>query len=128
VAEGLGFAIPINTAQAVALQIIQTGQVVRPYLGISYQAISPEIAQVYNLPAQYGVYVTAVAANSPASQAGLRRGDIIVSIDNTTFDDTHYYLNTLLTFKPGDQVTLGVVRNGKTITVQATLAQAPTGG
>jgi serine protease Do len=127
VAEGLGFSIPINTAQAVALQIIQKGYVVRPYLGISYQPITPQIASTYNLPAQWGVYVTDVAANSPASQAGLHRGDIITRIGDTALDETHFYLNTLLTYKPGDQVTLGVVRGGQTMDVQVTLVEA-TGG
>ena len=64
VAEGLGFAIPINTAQVVANQIIQYGYLARPFLGVSYQSITPDIANAYNLPVQYGAYVTSVAANS----------------------------------------------------------------
>ncbi len=121
VAEGLGFAIPINTAQAVASQIIKVGYFAHPYLGISFQSITPDIARVYNLPAQWGVYVTNVAANSPADKAGLQQADIIVSIDNVSMDASHSYLNVLYTHKPGDQVTLGVVRNGKTMNVEATL-------
>jgi S1-C subfamily serine protease len=123
VAEGLGFAIPTNTVQAVASTILQKGYVARPYLGISYQPITPDIAAAYRLPAQWGVYITDITANSPASKAGLRQGDIITSIGDTALDETHQYLNILLTYNPGDQVTLGIVRNGQTTNVQVTLGQ-----
>jgi 2-alkenal reductase len=124
IAEGLGFAIPVNTAQAVAQQIIQKGYFARPYLGISSQPINPDIAARYNLPAQWGVYVTDVASGSPASQAGLQQGDIITKIGNVALDETHSYVNTLFMFKPGDQVTLELVRNDKTMQVQVTLGEA----
>lgn len=124
VAEGLGFAIPINTARVISEQLIQNGFVSRPYLGISYQPISPRVAAVYRLPVQYGVYITDIYANSPASQAGLRVGDIITAIDNTNLDDTHEYLNILFQYSAGDSVTLTVNRSGKTIQVQVTLGES----
>jgi 2-alkenal reductase len=123
VAEGLGFAIPINTAAAVADQIIQTGYITRPYMGINFQPITPDIANAYNLPAQYGAYVTSVAANSPASQAGLQNGDIITSVGGTAIDGTHSFINILFTFKPGDQITVIFLRNGSSQQVQITLGQ-----
>ena len=124
VAEGLGFAIPIDTAKAVAEQLIQTGSISHPYLGISFQPITPEIANAYNLPAQWGVYITEVAAGSPAAQASLQQGDIITSIGGVALDTTHSYINTLFTFKPGDQVNVEFLRNGKTMQVQVTLGTA----
>ena len=124
VAEGLGFAIPINTARVISEQLIQNGFVSRPYLGISYQPISPRVAAVYRLPVQYGVYITDIYANSPASQAGLRIGDIITAIDNTNLDDTHEYLNILFQYSAGDPVTLTVNRSGKSIQVQVTLGES----
>jgi 2-alkenal reductase len=124
VAEGLGFAIPVNTAQAVAQQIIQKGYFARPYLGISFEPINPDIAMRYNLPAQWGVYVTRISSGSPASQAGLQEGDIITRIGDVTLDETHSYVNTLFTFKPGDQVNLEVVRGDKNVQVQVTLGEA----
>ena len=124
VAEGLGFAIPINTARAVADQIIRNGYVSRPYLGISWQPITPRVAAIYRLPVQYGVYITDVATNSPASQAGLQVGDIITAIDNTTLDETHAYINTLFQYSAGDAVTLTVNRNGRQLQVQATLGES----
>jgi 2-alkenal reductase len=124
VAEGLGFAIPVNTAQAVAQQIIQKGYFARPYLGISFQPINPDIALRYNLPAQWGVYVTRIASGSPASKAGIQEGDIITKIGDVTLDETHSYVNTLFTFKPGDQINLEVVRGSDNVQVQVTLGEA----
>jgi 2-alkenal reductase len=125
VAEGLGFAIPINTASTIAQQLIQNGSITRPYLGISFQAVSPDIANAYNLPVQWGAYVTDVAASSPASQAGLQQGDIITSIGGVALDGTHDYVNVLYNYKPGDQVVLVYDRNGKNLQVQVTLGTAP---
>jgi serine protease Do len=124
VAEGLGFAIPVNTAQAVAQQIIQKGYFARPYLGISFQPINPDIALRYNLPSQWGVYITRVSSGSPASQAGLQEGDIITKVGDVTLDETHSYVNTLFTFKPGDQINLEVVRGNDTVHVKVTLGEA----
>lgn len=124
VAEGLGFAIPINTAQAVATQILQKGYFSHPYLGINFQPIAPDIAAAYNLPVQWGVYVTQVAANSPASQAGLKQGDIITRIGNISLDETHSYIDALYTNKPGDQITLLVLRNSQNLQLQVTLGEA----
>lgn len=124
VAEGLGFAIPVNTAAAIAQQIIQKGYFARPYLGIRFQPINPAIAARYNLPAQWGVYVMEVVEGSPASQAGLQQGDIITKIGDVTLNETRSYVNTLFTHQPGEQVTLTVMRNGKEIQVQVTLGEA----
>jgi len=124
IAEGLGFAIPVNTAQAVAAQILERGYFSRPFMGISYQAITPNIAAAYNLPVQWGVYVTTVAAGSPAGNAGLQVDDIITSINNVRMDETHNYLNMLYTYRPGDLVTLGVMRGGQEITLQIVLGES----
>ena len=127
VAEGLGFAIPVNTAGAVAGQIIEKGYFARPYIGISFQPINPGIAARYNLPAQWGVYVTQVAENSPAHQAGLQEGDIITKVGDVALDENHSYVNTLFEFQPGDQITLDVVRGNETTQVAVTLGEAQPG-
>ena len=125
VAEGLGFAIPIDTASVIANQLIQTGHITHPFLGIGFQPITPDIAAAYNLPVQWGAYVTSVVANSPASKAGLQQGDIITAIGGVPLDATHSYINILFTFKPGDQVTVEFVRNGQKQQSQVTLATSP---
>jgi serine protease Do len=124
VAEGLGFAIPINTARAVAEQIIEKGYFSRPYLGISWQSITPRIAAVYRLPAEYGVYITQVAENSSASQAGLEPGDIITGVGETALDATHAYINTLFQYSAGDTVALTVIRDNQPLQVEVTLGEA----
>jgi 2-alkenal reductase len=120
VAEGLGFAIPANTAQAVAEQIIQKGYFSRPYLGIRWQLVTPYVAHRYGLPVEWGVYVTDVTSGSPASEAGIEAGDIIISIGEIQMDEDHSYLNALFTFNPGDQVPVELVRGSNTIQVQVT--------
>ena len=124
VAEGLGFAIPINIAKLVSTQIIENGYVSRPYIGITWQPITPRVAAIYRLPVQYGVYITDVAANSPASKAGLKVGDIITGIDDITLDETHAYINTLFQYAAGDTVTVSLVRNNQQIQVQVTLGES----
>jgi S1-C subfamily serine protease len=124
VAEGLGFAIPINTAQAIADQIIEQGYFARPYMGISFQPINPSIAERYKLPAQWGAYITTVESDSPAAQAGLQENDIITKIGDITIDETHSYVNSLFNYKPGDTINLTVMRDGKETQLQITLGEA----
>lgn len=124
VAEGLGFAIPVNTAQAIAQQIIRQGYFARPYIGISFQPINPNIAARYNLSAEWGVYITEVASGGPASTAGLQQGDIITKVGDVTLDETHSYVNALFSFNPGDQTNLTVMHGGKEMQVQITLGEA----
>jgi 2-alkenal reductase len=123
VAEGLGFAIPANTVQAVSSKIMTQGYISRPYLGISMQAIDPDIANAYGLPIQWGVYVTRVDSGSPAETAGLRRGDIITQIGTVALDATHPYMNTLFNYTPGQKVNLSVSRGAKIIQVEVTLGE-----
>lgn len=124
VAEGLGFAIPSNTVKLIAERIITQGYFARPDLGVSYQAINPAIASRYNLPAQWGAYVTNVTSGSPAAQAGIQRGDIIVSIGNTAIDEQTSYINALFDYQPGEQIAVKVIRNGSAMTLNVTLGNA----
>lgn len=123
IAEGLGFAIPINTAYAVAEQIIQKGYFARPYIGIRWQSINPQISALYNLPVEWGVYIAEVTSNSPASQAGLQRGDIITHIGDVTLDADHSYINTLFRFSPGETITIEFVRGNNILQTDITLGE-----
>ncbi|MHC1781155.1 MAG: S1C family serine protease [Anaerolineaceae bacterium] len=128
VAEGLGFAVPANTARAVAEQIMQKGYFSRPYLGIRWQAVTPYIAARYNLPVEWGVYITDVSADSPANRAGLQPGDIISRIGDITLDETHSYINTLFLYNPGDTITIEVVRDGQTLQFEVALGESQAAG
>jgi len=123
VAEGLGFAIPANTVHAVAGQIIERGYFSRPYLGIQWQAITPSIARMYRLPVDWGVYVIDVISGSPADQASLQRGDIIIRIGDVELDESHTYINTLFQYEPDETVTIVIMRNGSEKQMDVTLAE-----
>lgn len=121
IAEGLGFAIPINTAYAVADQIIQHGYFARPYLGIRWQSINPRLSSMYGLPVEWGVYVAEVVSNSPASVAGLQRGDIITRIGSETLDADHSYINALFSYSPGETIPIEYIRGTQKMETEITL-------
>jgi serine protease Do len=123
IAEGLGFAIPSNTVHAIAEQIIQQGYFARPYLGIRWQALTPNLARRYGLGAEWGAYVTEVTLNSPAEEAGIEVGDIIIKIGDKEISENGSFVNALFAQQPGATVTLQVVRGQQTLTVEATLGE-----
>jgi 2-alkenal reductase len=129
VAEGLGFAIPSNTARQISTEIISKGGVERPYLGISYQPITRQIAAYYNLSRDSGLLVTDVSAGSPAEKAGLKPGTIITNFNGTEITGNTSLLELLLTYKVGDTVKLTIVQPDAPTeqTVSLTLAQRPAG-
>lgn len=128
---GLGFAIPINLAQEIANQVLTTGHITRPYLGINPADLSPEIADRFNLPVREGVIIRTVDPRAPAGRAGLQPGDIIVSVNNAPTPTASELLRILRQSKPGDTIQIGVVRldeNGRLAgraTVAVQLASAP---
>jgi serine protease Do len=121
VAEGLSFAIPSDSAREVTAQLIQYGEVRRPYLGVDWVALTPRIAAAYNFPVEYGAYIQEVQPRSPADNAGLRSGDIITAIGGQAIDDANNMLTVLMRFDPGQQVAVTVVRDGQEITLDVTL-------
>lgn len=123
-AEGLGFAVPANTARAIAEQIIQKGYFARPYMGIRYQWITPDMAAMYDLPVQWGAYVAQLDSKSPAARAGIRRGDIITKIGDQVLDDSHPYINALFAQAPGATIQLEIVRNRNTMQLPVTLGES----
>lgn len=127
IAEGLGFAIPVNTARAVSEQIIEKGYFSRPYIGIQWQSITPRVAAAYNLPVQWGVYVTDVTSNSPADQAGIQVRDIITRVGDISIDETHSFVNAMFQYQPGDQVEIELVRGEETLLLQVVLGEASSG-
>ena len=125
VAEGLGFSIPSSTVSEIASQLISQGYFDRPFLGIRWQAITPEIAKANGLPMDWGVYVQFVEANSAADKAGLQTGDIVTKIGQYDIDDTNTFFSVLNRHKVGETVNLKVWRNGQTIDLEATFMSRP---
>jgi len=123
VAEGIGFAIPSNTARAVGEQLIRNGKVLRPFLGISHRQITPSLAAANNLPVTNGAYVLSVSPNTPASRAGIREKDIIVKIGDDIVDTQRPLLNVLMKYRPQETVKLTLNRGGKETQVEVTLGE-----
>lgn len=122
-AEGLGFSIPANTARAVVQQIIEKGFFARPNMGIHWQSITPDIASAYDLPVQWGVYITSVSPKSPASQAGIQQGDILSKIGDISLDEKNSFINALFSYAPGQTIPVKGFRNGRSFEVQITLGE-----
>jgi Do/DeqQ family serine protease len=124
--QGIGFAIPANMVRVVALSAKGGGSAVkRPWLGAKLQAVTPEIADSLSLKRPAGVLVSNVAAGGPASRAGLKTGDLIVSVDNVQVDDPNAFDYRFGTKPLGGNATLGIVRAGKPSNLTVALQTAP---
>ena len=116
---GLGFAIPVDLAKAVAEEIIATGTVTHSYFGVDVILIPPAAAEQNGTPE--GLYVTAVAPGGPSEAAGLRPGDVITAIDGEPANDLNQLALLTLTKKPGQSVTVTYEREGKSSDTSVTL-------
>jgi 2-alkenal reductase len=125
VTEGLGFAIPSATVKQVTDELIRTGTVVRPFLGIRYRELSPQSAAYFGLGSIDGALIMLTEPGSPADKAGIKAGDVITAIDGTKLDDEHGLSSILLTHKVGDTIKLAVTRDQQSLSLSATLVQRP---
>jgi serine protease Do len=135
VAQGIGFAIPINTAKPIMQQALAGEQLSRPFIGISYVLIDKGLQQEMSLPLSDGAWVhreddngnsiEAVTAGSPADKAGIKTGDIITSIEGQAVDGMHRLEDLLVQYAPGRTISLQVYRNGQFLTIPVTLGTRP---
>lgn len=123
-AQGIGFAIPINTAKGVLDELIKKGKVIRPYMGVYLQTVDKEIASYLNIEPT-GAIIAGVVSNSPAEKAGLRQYDVIISIDKEKVKTSEDVQSILSKKKVNDKVMLEIIRDGKTMLVPVTLAEKP---
>lgn len=121
--EGVGFAIPVSMAKPVMDQILTHGKVVRGYLGIHIQEVTPELARAFGLKQGGGVLVGDVAPNTPAANAGLKKGDVILQLNGETVDAPNQLQVQIAQFAPGTNVKLQIWRNGGTQDVSLKLAE-----
>jgi len=120
-AVNIGFAIPSDTAVSVADQLIETGEVSSPYLGVETADLSPQDAERFGLPVDSGAIVATVVPGSAADEAGISTEDIIVALDGTEIRSSGDLFGALRDYRPGDTVELTVVRDGEEQTLDATL-------
>jgi len=116
---GLGFAIPASMARAVSDQLREGGVVHRAKLGVTVQPVTPEIAQSLELPTTRGALVSDVEPDSPAARAGLSPGDVITTLDGQPVNDANTLRNRVAAVRPGSEVSLGIVRKGRTESISA---------
>ena len=124
-AVNLGFAIPSDTATSIADQLIETGEVSTPYLGVVTTDLSPEDAERFGLPMDSGALVTTVEPGSGAAAAGVRRGDVITVLGGSDVEGYGDLLGALRDYQPGDTARLTVFRNGDERTLDVTLGERP---
>ena len=120
---GIGFAIPIDLAKSVMEQLKTKGRVVRGWLGVEIQEITPELAQSFGLAKPEGALVANVQSDSPASKAGIERGDVIVKFNNRAVPDQHALPEMVANTPINKTVTVEVIRDGKRKTVDVTVGE-----
>ena len=122
---GIGFAIPVSTAQHVLESLIRDGQVTRGWIGVEPRDLTAEIAETFNLPLKDGVLITGVLQNGPAAQGGVHPGDVVVQIAQTPVANTSQLLNAVASLKPGEPAKITVQRAGKMLALDVVAAQRP---
>lgn len=122
-AQGLGFAIPSNTASSVIEALKKGGKVERGWLGVAIQEITATTAKALNIGEQRGVLISSVVDGSPAFKGGIRSGDIIISVNSVKIDGSSTFLRTIAGYKPKQKVTLTYLREGKQYTTNVTLGE-----
>lgn len=126
-AQGIGFAIPINSAKGIIKNLFKSGKVERPYVGVNYVTITPDIAKEYNLPVKKGAYIYSegdtkvVIDGSPAAKAGIKSKDIITNVGDIDVGERGSVASLISEYSIGDKVQLTIIRDGKTITIDVTL-------
>jgi S1-C subfamily serine protease len=134
-AQGIGFSIPIDVAKPIMQQALKGEKLSRPYIGVRYSPVTEQLAEDQNLSVKNGALIgsgtagtPAVLADSPAAKAGLQSGDVIVAVDGTLIDESHDLSLLILPHKPGDTITLRVLRGSTTRDVPLTLGELPPPG
>jgi serine protease DegQ len=123
---GIGFAIPSNMVREVVEQLLEHGNVQRGRIGIAIQDVTPGLAQALDLKTDRGALVTQVEPGTPAEQAGIQPGDVVVAIGDEPIDSSADLRNTVGLVRAGESVAVTTLRNGERRTVRATVAPDPT--
>ena len=124
-AQGIGFSIPIQPAMWVAQQLIEHGEVVRPWININAVDLNPKIVAYYNLQTKSGVMVTNVLPNSEAERSGSKPGDIIVHMADVQIDNVRDLIKVMNKHQVGDKVNVELYRGNEKMVLETVLEKAP---
>jgi serine protease Do len=124
-AQGIGFSIPIQPAMWIAQQLIEHGEVVRPWININAVDLNPKIVAYYNLQTKSGVMVTNVLPNSEAERSGFKPGDIIVHMADVQIDNVRDLIKVMNTHQVGDKVNVELYRGNEKMVLETVLEKAP---
>jgi putative serine protease PepD len=122
---GIGFAIPASTAKQVLEQIMQSGQVTRGWIGVGVQDMTRELSESFKLPEIRGALITEVFRGTPADKAGVKLGDILISVEGRPVTDSSSMLNLVAALNPGKQATLKVVRSQQQTDIKVVIGRRP---
>ncbi len=130
--QNIGFAIPINEVKGLIKEVIKTGKFKRPFLGVRYIPVTPGVKSQFHLSVSNGAYIPksnssgpSIVAGTPAAKAGLKPGDVITKVDNTTLNLNNDLATVIDQYEPGHVVRLTIVNGSKTRTVSVRLGVAP---
>jgi serine protease DegS len=124
--QGIGFAIPTKLAMDVMRAIVQQGRVIRGWLGIEIQPLTPELAESFDMEGRPGIIVAGLYRNGPGYLAGLQPGDVILNIDGEAASNGRRSMNQVARKQPGESISIQVLRSGKILEMQATVGLRPT--
>ncbi len=122
---GIGFAIPVSTARQVMEGLIKDGHVTRGWIGVEPRDLTPEIARTLDLSVKEGVLITGVVQRGPASEGGLRPGDVVVRIAGTRITNTPQLFNAVAALKPLETATISVQRGSSALEIPVKVGQRP---
>jgi len=123
--QGVGFAIPTNMANAIMVSLLKHGKVLRGWLGVAIQNLTPDMAKAFGLKISEGVLVGDVTPDSPAEKAGMQRGDVVISINEEPVSSTGQLRNLIAVAGSGSKVKVGVFRKDQRLTLTVQLGESP---
>jgi serine protease DegS len=123
--QGIGFAIPSSLARQVMQDLISHGRVIRGWLGVEIQELTPRLAESFGVGERPGLIVAGIFRNGPAHQAGLQPGDILLQVEGEPVSTSRATMNRIARFKPGQKIALGVLRDGHEMMVTASIGERP---
>ena len=124
---GIGFAIPASNARKVMEQIVSGGTVIRGWIGVEAQEVTPDLADSFRLKNNQGALISGVVKGGPAEKAGVQPGDVLVAVEGSTVTDPGNMLNLVAALEPGRKAKLRLVRAQKELEISLDVGRRPQG-